>query len=55
MVCAYVENPGQLCGVPSLILPLCGLQGQIQVFMLPKQAPSPSETSHQTCIFQFYI
>lgn len=25
-VCAYVENPGQLCGVASLTLPLFGLQ-----------------------------
>lgn len=53
MVCAYVENPGQLCGVTSPILPLSGLQ--IQVLRLPKKAPSPSETSRPTRIFQFHI
>lgn len=37
-VCAYVENPGQLCGVASLTLPLCGLQGWIQILWLPKQS-----------------
>lgn len=55
MVCAYVENPGQLCGVASLILLLSGLQGRIQVLRLPKKAPSPSETSRPTRIFQFHI